>query len=110
MCFCVFRPKGARKKKTMFFLGLQTHTGLSERWRIFVDCNPLAVMALMLVLAASEHLGELNLEGLDLEGVDTLRCGCLIFFPKLPCGPCDLVSKKDKANHLHEFGQSPFCR
>ena len=40
---------------------------MSERWGIFVDCNPLAVMALMLVLAASECLG----------GVDTLRCGFL---------------------------------
>ena len=36
------------------FLFPRTHTGLSERWGIFVDCNPLAVMALMLVLAASE--------------------------------------------------------
>ena len=33
----------------------RTHTGLSERWGIFVNCNPLAVMALMLVLAASEY-------------------------------------------------------
>ena len=47
-----------------FFLLPRTHTGLSERWGIFVDCNPLAVMALMLVLAASEHLGELNLGGI----------------------------------------------
>ena len=46
------------------FLFPRTHTGLSERWGIFVDCNPLAVMALMLVLAASEHLGELNLGGI----------------------------------------------
>ena len=37
------------------FLFPRTHTGLSERWGIFVDCNPLAVMALMLVLAASEY-------------------------------------------------------
>ena len=36
----------------LFFLFRRTHTGLSERWGIFVDCNPLAVMALMLVLAA----------------------------------------------------------
>ena len=36
-----------------FFLFPRTHAGLSERWGIFVDCNPLAVI--MLVLAASEH-------------------------------------------------------
>ena len=46
------------------FLFPRTHTGLSERWGIFVDCNPLAVVADMLVLAASEHLGELNLGGI----------------------------------------------
>ena len=46
----------------LFFVSPDAH-GLSERWGIFVDCNPLAVMALMLVLAASEHLGELNLGG-----------------------------------------------
>ena len=37
------------------FLFPRTHAGLSERWGIFVDCNPLAVMALMLVLAAYEY-------------------------------------------------------
>ena len=42
------------------FLFPRTHTGLSERWGIFVDCNPLAVVADMLVLAASEHGGELE--------------------------------------------------
>ena len=47
-----------------FFLFPRRHTGLSERWGIFVDCNLLAVMALILVLAASEHLGELNLGGI----------------------------------------------
>ena len=44
----------------LFFLFPRRRTGLSG---IFVDCNPLAVMALILVLAASEHLGELNLGG-----------------------------------------------
>ena len=33
----------------------RTHTGLSKRWGIFVDCNPLAVVADMLALAASEY-------------------------------------------------------
>ena len=47
-----------------FFWFPRRHTGLSERWGIFVDCTPLAVMALMLVLAGSEHLGELNLGGI----------------------------------------------
>ena len=48
-----------------FFLFPWRHTGLSERWGIFVDCNPLAVMALILVLAASE---------LNLGGVGSGRC------------------------------------
>ena len=50
--------------RLVFVVCVWTHAGLSERWGIFVDCNPLAVMALMLVLAASEHLGELFLGGI----------------------------------------------
>ena len=36
-----------------------------------------SVMALMLVFAASEHLGELNLRGIGSGSVDTLRFGYL---------------------------------
>ena len=40
------------------FFASPAHAGLSERWGNF------SVMALMLVLAASEHLGELILGGI----------------------------------------------
>ena len=47
-----------------FFLFPRRHTGLSERRGIFIDCSALAIMALILVLAIFEYLGELNLGGI----------------------------------------------
>ena len=65
------------------FLFPRTHTGLSERWGIFVDCNPLAVVADMLVLAASEHFRRIR--DLCARPVEVLGLGgCLCYFD--PCG------------------------
>ena len=68
------------------FLFPRTHLGLSERWGIFVDCNPLAVMALMLVLAASEHLGESEIWARDRLKCWGLGVACAILILVGFCG------------------------
>ena len=60
------------------FLFAWTHTGLSKRWRIFVDCNPLVVVVDLMVLAASEHLGKS-----EIWARDRLKCW---WRPHLPVG------------------------
>ena len=68
------------------FVFPRTRTGLSERWGIFVDCNPLGVVADMLVLAASEHLGELEIWARDRLKCWGLGVACAILILVGFCG------------------------
>ena len=53
---------------------------------IFVDCNPLGVVADMLVLAASEHLGELEICARDRLKCWGLGVACAILILVGFCG------------------------
>ena len=68
------------------FVSPDAHGCLSERWGIFVDCNPLAVVADLLVLAASEHLGELEICARDRLKCWGLGVACAILILVDFCG------------------------
>ena len=68
-----------------FFVSPDAH-GFVRALGNFVDCNPLAVVADMLVLAASEHLGELEICARDRLKCWGLGVACAILILVGFCG------------------------